>query len=73
MQVSKPYASFFSDSNLASLKLGGKDRDWADGVEPEDIENIAMMAANPGDADQGQAEDDFGDGDMNEEMGIDDD
>ncbi|KAH9752049.1 putative helicase MAGATAMA 3 [Citrus sinensis] len=62
--VSKPYASFFSDENLESMRKNATTDNvqGADGHVPHDDET--MHYANTGDADQGQADDiDNADGD----------
>lgn len=64
LQVSKPYASFFSDENLESMRKNATTDNvqGADGHVPHDDET--MHYANTGDADQGQADDiDNADGD----------
>lgn len=63
-RVSKPYASFFSDENLESMRKNATTDNvqGADGHVPHDDET--MHYANTGDADQGQADDiDNADGD----------
>ncbi|KAJ6860309.1 helicase MAGATAMA 3 isoform X2 [Populus alba x Populus x berolinensis] len=53
-KVSKPYSSFFSDSNLNSMKV---ERSLPDGLDTEDMEINELMDANRGHADEEQAED----------------
>ncbi|XP_059648117.1 probable helicase MAGATAMA 3 [Cornus florida] len=63
-KVSKPYAEFFSEKNIKSMEVkqrGG----MTEGTEapPDRMEMDAPVFGNAGDAEQGPAEDDFGDGD----------
>ncbi|XP_025013172.1 probable helicase MAGATAMA 3 isoform X2 [Ricinus communis] len=70
-KVDKPYDSFFSDSNLESMKT----TENLPGRNDEDQENdmTVAMQGNVGDADQGQEDDyDHGDDDM-DDAGPDDD
>ncbi|KAG6742686.1 hypothetical protein POTOM_053608 [Populus tomentosa] len=61
-KVSKPYSSFFSDSNLNSMKV---ERSLPDGLDTEDMEINELMDVNRGHADEEQAEDnDLEDGEM---------
>lgn len=53
-KVSKPYSSFFSDSNLNSMKV---ERSLPDGLDTEDMEINELMDVNRGHADEEQAED----------------
>ncbi|KAJ8768098.1 hypothetical protein K2173_021038 [Erythroxylum novogranatense] len=74
-KVSKPYTTFFNDSNLEAMKAG-MEKELLGVSEAQDLENYEMYSGN-GVADQGQAdENEFGDGDGDMEMddgGIDDD
>lgn len=61
-KVSKPYSSFFSDSNLNSMKV---EKSLPDGLDTEDMEINELMDVNRGHADEEQAEDnDLEDGEM---------
>ncbi|XVE67327.1 hypothetical protein DITRI_Ditri08aG0151700 [Diplodiscus trichospermus] len=71
-KVNKPYASFFSDEYLHSMKVIDKDAEMLDAIGAADNENNAAYNM-AGDADQVPMEDnDYGDGDMFE-GGFDDD
>ncbi|KAL9343298.1 hypothetical protein Peur_063729 [Populus x canadensis] len=61
-KVSKPYSSFFSDSNLNSMKV---ERSLPDGLDTEDMEINELMDVHREHADEEQAEDnDLEDGEM---------
>uniref|UniRef100_A0A6N2MY61 Helicase ATP-binding domain-containing protein n=1 Tax=Salix viminalis TaxID=40686 RepID=A0A6N2MY61_SALVM len=61
-KVLKPYSSFFSDSNLNSMKA---ERPLPDGLDTEGMEINEIMDVHRGDADEEQAEDnDLEDGEM---------
>ncbi|XP_011041920.1 PREDICTED: probable helicase MAGATAMA 3 isoform X1 [Populus euphratica] len=61
-KVSKPYSSFFSDSNLNSMKV---ERSLPDGLDTEDMEINELLDVHRGHADEEQAEDnDLEDGEM---------
>lgn len=53
-KVSKPYSSFFSDSNLNSMKV---ERSLPDGLDTEDMEINELMDVHREHADEEQAED----------------
>ncbi|XWS55196.1 hypothetical protein CRYUN_Cryun10bG0153800 [Craigia yunnanensis] len=73
-KVAKPYASFFNDEYLESMKVIDKDAEMLDAIGGPDNENNAAYNM-AGDADQGPVEDnDYGDGDGDMfEGGFDDD
>lgn len=61
-KVSKPYSSFFSDSNLNSMKV---ERSLPDGLDTEDMEINELMDVHREHADEEQAEDnDLEDGEV---------
>ncbi|KAG8647199.1 probable helicase MAGATAMA 3 isoform X2 [Manihot esculenta] len=60
-KVSKPYTTFFSDSNLESMKV----TDNLPGGPDQDLDDDTVMPGNVEDADQGQADNHEGD-DMDE-------
>lgn len=67
MQVSKPYASFFSDENLESMAI--KKESSMEEVQNDELDNDPG-SYNFGDADQAQGDDnDYGDGDGDADMG----
>ncbi|XP_050228879.1 probable helicase MAGATAMA 3 [Mercurialis annua] len=68
-KVNKPYASFFNDSNLESMKITENAPEQNDGEKENEME--VMMQGNPVDAEQGQEGFDHGDDDI--DMGPDDD
>ncbi|XVE94014.1 hypothetical protein REPUB_Repub01dG0243700 [Reevesia pubescens] len=71
-KVAKPYASFFRDEYLESIKVIYKDAQMLHDIDAPDNENNAAYNM-AGDADQGPGEDnDYGDGD-GDEVGFDDD
>lgn len=69
MQVTKPYASFFNDKYLESMKVIYKDAELDD-VDPLDNDNNPAYTI-AGD-DQGVEDNDYGEGDMGD-AGFDDD